>query len=382
MGLAMARHDPVIVGIGRSAYSRNSGRTTAGMAVEACRNALSDAALPVEEVDGIVTFAVNDSCSTLEVAYGLGLPGLRVPIDISGGGNVVTLAVAQACAVVQSGMCNSALVYRSLNSRSGKRLGTFTGPLTIEGEGQYGAPHGYLAPGQWFAMWCRRYMHEFGTTNEDLGRIAVVTRQHAVKNQAAIMREPITLEQYLASRWIYDPFRLYDCALEADGACAILVTTRERARDLAQPAISMLGQETFMARSTDQWPDMERLFSAHAAPRLWDKTGLKPADMQLACIYDCFTFTTLGVVEDFGFCDKGGCGELYASGRATYGGDVVINPHGGLLSEAYIHGMNHHYEAVLQLRGQAGERQVAGAELALVTAGTGPYGGGLVYARS
>jgi acetyl-CoA acetyltransferase len=378
----MAALDPVIVGIGRSPYSRNSGRTTAGLAVEACRNALSDAGLPVAEVDGIITYAGNDSASANEVAYALGLPGLRVPIDIQAGGNAVTLAVAQACASVSAGMCNTALVFRSLNSRSGKRLGTFEGALAIEGEGQYGAPHGYMAPGQWFAMWSRRYMHEYGTTYEDLGQVAIVTRAHAVKNEAAIMREPISMAQYLASRWIYDPFRLYDCALEADGACAILVTTRERARDLAQRPIAMLGQETFMSRSSEQWPDMGRLFSAHVAPTLWSKTGLKPRDVQFACIYDCFTFTTVGVIEDFGFCDKGGAGDYYASGKASYGGEVVMNPHGGLLSEAYIHGMNHHYEAVLQLRGQAGERQVAGAELALVTAGTGPYGGGLIYARS
>jgi acetyl-CoA acetyltransferase len=333
-------------------------------------------------VDGIVTYAGGDSASATEVAYALGLPGLRAPVDILGGGNVVTLAVAQACAMVQAGMCNAVLVFRSLNSRSGKRLGTFEGEQAFDGERQYGAPHGYLAPGQWFAMWCRRYMHEFGTTYEDLGRVAMVTRDHAAKNEAAIMREPITMEQYLASRWIYDPFRLYDCALEADGACAILVTTRERARDLAQPPIAMLGQESFLTRSTEQWPDMGHLFSAHCGPRLWDKTGLKPKDMQFACIYDCFTFTTVGVIEDFGFCAKGETGDYYASGKASYGGEVVMNPHGGLLSEAYIHGMNHHYEAVLQLRGQAGERQVAGAELALVTAGTGPYGGGLIYARS
>ena len=104
--------------------------------------------------------------------------------------------------------------------------------------------------------------------------------------------------------------------------------------------------------------------------------------MQFACIYDCFTFTTAAVIEDYGFCEKGGAGDYYASGKATYGGEVVMNPHGGLLSEAYIHGMNHHYEAVLQLRHQAGERQVPNAELGLVTAGTGPYGGGLIYARA
>jgi len=373
--------DAVIVGIGRTAYSRNSGKTTAALAVDACRRALADAGMPVREVDGIVTFAFGDSTSAAEVAHNLGLPGLRVALDMYGGGNLVTLMVAQAFAAVQTGACNAVLVYRSLNCRSGKRLGTFEGRLEVPDASQYGAPHGYMAPGQWFAMYARRYMHETGATCEDFGHIAMVTRQHAVKNEHAIARDPITMEQYLASRWIYEPFRIYDCALEADGACAMLITTRERARDLRQIPVAMLGQESFLSHYTDQWPDMTRLFSYHAAPRLWEKTGLKPTDMQLACIYDCFTFTTAGVVENYGFCERGEAGSYFASGKATFGGEVVINPHGGLLSEGYIHGMNHHYEAVLQLRQQAGERQVADAELALVTAGTGPFGGGMVYAR-
>jgi acetyl-CoA acetyltransferase len=120
------------------------------------------------------------------------------------------------------------------------------------------------------------------------------------------------------------------------------------------------------------------MYSRYAAPRLWERTGLGPSDMDLACMYDCFTYTVMATVEDYGFCDKGGVGAFFAEGRATYGGDVVVNPHGGLLSEGYIHGLNHYYEAALQLRGQAGERQVDGARLALVTAGAGPYGGASV----
>ncbi|MDB5445956.1 MAG: hypothetical protein JWQ97_1273 [Phenylobacterium sp.] len=373
--------EAVIAGIGRTDYSRNSGRTTGRLAVDACRAALDDAGMAASEVDGIVNFAVADSVSSAEVGYQLGLDGLRVPLDIVGGGNVVTLAVATAVHMVESGACDAALVYRSLNSRSGKRFGTFEGKVEAPGDGQYGGPHGYLAPGQWFGMYCRRHMHEYGTTYEDLGHVAIVTRAHAVKNEAAIARTPLDMDAYMASRFIYDPFRLYDCALEADGACALLVTTRERAADLKQQPVRMLGQESFMSPHTDQWPDLTALYSAKVAPRLWEKTGLKPTDMQLACMYDCFTYTTIATVEDYGFCGKGECGDYYASGKASYGGEVVMNPHGGLLSEAYIHGLNHHYEAVLQLRRQAGERQVADAELALVTAGTGPYGGGLIYAR-
>jgi len=378
----VAANDPMVVGIGRSHYSRNSGRTTWGMAVESCRLAVEDAGMAMSDVDGIVEFNTADSTGSLNVAYGLGLPGIRYPVDLQNGGNIVTFAVALAAMAVQTGKCKAILVYRSLNSRSGKRLGTFTGDLAIGGDDQYGAPHGYLAPGQWFAMYCRRYMHEFGTTNEDLGEVAIVTRQHAVKNDWAMMRDPITMADYMASRWIYDPFRLYDCALEADGACAILITSRERAQDLRQAPVQVVDEETFMGRHPDSWSDFGHLFSAHSAPPLWQRTGLTARDMDFACIYDCFTFTTIAVMEDYGFCEKGGAGEYFRSGKATYGGDCVINPHGGLLSEAYIHGMNHHYEAVMQLRGQAGERQVADARVALVTAGTGPFGGGVIYARA
>jgi acetyl-CoA acetyltransferase len=372
----------MVVGIGRSPYSRNSGRTTWGMAVETCRLAVEDAGMAMSDVDGIVEFNTGDSTGSLNVAYGLGLPGIRYPVDLQNGGNIVTFAVALAAMAVQTGKCKAVLVYRSLNSRSGKRLGTFTGDLAIGGDDQYGAPHGYLAPGQWFALYCRRYMHEFGTTNEDLGEVAILTRQHAMKNDWAMMRDPITMADYMASRWIYDPFRLYDCALEADGACAILITSRERAQDLRQVPVQVVDEETFMGRHPDSWSDFGHLFSAHSAPPLWQRTGLTARDMDFACIYDCFTFTTIAVMEDYGFCEKGGAGEYFRSGKATYGGDCVINPHGGLLSEAYIHGMNHHYEAVMQLRGQAGERQVADARVALVTAGTGPFGGGVIYARA
>jgi acetyl-CoA acetyltransferase len=374
----------VIAGIGRTAYSRKSGRSTLGMAVEACRSALDDAGLPVAEVDGIVTFiALNDSATGEEVAYGLGIEALGYAANLLGGGNVVTATVANAMMAIESDAAKNVLVFRSLNSRSGHRFGRIDGDVEIGGDSQYGAPHGYVVPGQWFAMYAQRYLHETGCTVEDLGQVAVTTRAHAVPNPHALLREPMTLDQYLASRWINEPFRLFDCAVETDGAVALLVTDRDRARSLAKPAIAMRGHafHTGAGGHTDQWSDMTRLYSVHVAPRLWEATGVGPGDVDLACLYDCFTYTTLATFEDYGFCERGQGGRTFAEGGATYGGGVVVNPHGGLLSEGYIHGLNHHYEAVLQLRGEAGERQVADAELALVTAGTGPYGGALVYER-
>lgn len=378
-----SEREAVIVGIGRTEYSRNSGRTTLGMAAAACRDAVDDAGMDVKDVDGLACFAAGDSAGTAQVGYALGLDGTTFNLDVTGGGNVVSITMAQAMMSVTAGAADSVLVYRSLNSRSGKRFGTYEGHVEVEGAAQFNGPHGYMAPGQWFAMWTRTHMEKYGTTYEDLGAIAVLQRQHAAANPHAILRKPLTIDDYLAGRWINDPFRIYDCALEADGAIALLVTTRERARDLQHHPVRLLGHASYMGAGgfTDAWDDMTCMYSAFVGPQLWERTGLKPSDMDTALLYDCFTYTSLATTEDFGFCEKGDTGNFYRDGRATYGGEVVVNPHGGLLSEGYIHGMNHQYEAVAQLRHDAGERQVPDAELAFVSAGAAAYGGASVYAR-
>jgi acetyl-CoA acetyltransferase len=234
------------------------------------------------------------------------------------------------------------------------------------------------------AMWARRHQHEYGSTCEDLGRIAVTQRAHAVANPGAIARDPLTLDGYLAGRWINEPLRVYDCAFEVDGGVALVITSAERARDLAAPPVLIAGTADSHGHggSWNQWPDPTEMFSARVAAKLAPKVAgviSRYDEVDVACIYDCFTYTVMAVMEDFGFAPKGQIGAYFAEGRATYGGDVVVNPHGGLLSEGYLHGLNTHYEAVLQLRGGAGPRQVPGAETALVTAGAGPFGGAAVY---
>ena len=174
---------------------------------------------------------------------------------------------------------------------------------------------------------------------------------------------------------------MFDCCYEVDGAVALVLTSAARAKDLRHKPIYPLGvaDGTGCGGVPEYWDDLTTMYSRDCAPRLWDRTGLKASDMDVALMYDCFTFTVMATFEDFGFCEKGEVGDFFREGRATYGGDVVVNPHGGLLSEGYLHGLNHHFEAVLQLRGEAADRQVADAELALVTAGAGPYGCALVY---
>jgi acetyl-CoA acetyltransferase len=369
-----------VVGIGRTAYTRRSGRTGLALATEAIRGALDDAGLTAADVDGITCFSTGDPATPLSVGYALGVEDIAWGLNTLAGGNQVALVMANASAAIITGQADVVVVYRVLDANV--RYGKVTGAVTVGGTGQFAAPHGYLVPPQWFAMWAQRHQHVYGSTCEDLGAIAINNRNHAVKNEHAIARDPITLDDYLAGRWVVEPFRVFDCAYEVDGAVALVLTSAERAADLRHRAVYPIGAAdgTGAGGMPDNWIDQTTMYSALVAPRLWSRTGLSAADMDIACMYDCFTYTIMATFEDFGFCGKGEVGDYFRAGRATYGGDVVVNPHGGLLSEGYLHGLNHHYEAVLQLRHEAGDRQVAGAETALVTAGAGPFGGAIVYA--
>jgi acetyl-CoA acetyltransferase len=376
------QREAVVAGIGRTAFSKASGRTPLAMAAEAARAALDDAGLPGSEVDGVIDFHTNDSVSATEVGRAIGAIDLGLAMDVNGGGNVAVTVVGQALAAVQAGVCNTVVVFRSLNGRSGNRYGKGDQPaVQMRGDMQFAALHGYVIPSMWIAMFAQRQKHVFGLSDEDFGHIAITTRKHAVANPHAMQRTPLDMETYLSSRWINEPFRLYDCCLETDGAVALIVTTAERAAHLRQAPVRVagFGEAHTNGGSWTGFPDMSQMYSAYAAKRLWNSTDLRPSDMDVACMYDCFTATTMATVGDFGLCPQGETGSFFAEGRATYGGEVVVNPHGGLLSEGYLHGLNHHYEAVLQLRGHAGERQVPGAQHALVTAGAGPSGGALIY---
>jgi acetyl-CoA acetyltransferase len=352
------------------------------MAVAACRDAITDAGLKPADVDGICTYMVNDSEHPMCVGWGLGIDELTWANAMYGGGNLVADQIATAAAVIESGICRAVLVYRSLNGRSGHRFGSIEGPMLVDHEGQFDTISGFLVPPQWFAMWARRHQHVYGSTCEDLGQIAITQRKHAVPNEHALRREPLTLDDYFAARWVNEPFRILDCTSEVDGAVAILITGEDIARDSAQPPMWLVGSSNSQSGAgITGWDDPTEMYSRSAGPKIWARTGLKPADIDVACMYDCFTYTVMATMEGYGFCDKGEVGKFFSTGRATYGGDVVVNPHGGLLSEGYIHGLNHHYEAALQLRHAAGDRQVDNALLALVTAGAGPFGGANLYSR-
>jgi acetyl-CoA acetyltransferase len=374
-----------IAGIGRTSFSRNSGRTTRAMAAEACRLALQDAGLPVSSVDGMVTYQMGDSVSPLDVAYAIGVDELRWAADLSGGGSYAASAVLSAASALRCGEARVVIAYRSLNGRSGHRYGLATGGSAIAGDEQFVAPHGYVLAAQWMAMWAQAHQHKYGSTSTDLGQIVITQRRHAFDNPQAIARQPLSIDQYLSAPWVYEPFRIFDCCYEIDGAIAIVLVTQDVTPDLSSRPVWLLGGSQSHAgpltAAWHGWKDFTTMYSRSVGERLWRQTGLKPQDIDVACIYDCFSYTVMASLEDLGFCAKGEVGAYFEGGHATHGGDIVVNPHGGLLSEGYIQGFNHFYEAALQLRGSAEGRQVRDAALALVTAGSGPAGSAAILGR-
>ncbi|HTK61438.1 MAG TPA: lipid-transfer protein [Pseudonocardia sp.] len=383
-----ARADPLrdraaITGIGATEFSGDSGMSVAKLALIACRAAVGDAGLVRDDIDGLVTFHDNDSSPVRDVATALGLPTLRWWSDTLCGGNWACAAVAQAAMAVATGMANHVLVYRAMNGRSGHRLGRFGGART-DGAYQFLAPYGFGSPAQIFGMFARRHMHEFGTTKEDLGHVAITLREHAARNERAVARDPLTMSTYLQARVIADPFSLYDCCRETDGAVALVVSAAETAADLRHPPVyvhaAVHGAGNAPRLPFDRWSD----FSTGCFPRLADelfaKAACDRADVDVALLYDAFTFEVIHQLEEIGFCGRGEGGGFVREGNIRLGGRLPVNTHGGLLSEGYIHGLNHSVEAVTQLRGDGGARQVDGAELALVTA-YGFVSGGMLLLR-
>lgn len=387
VGVWSLRDKYAIAGVGSTRYSRSSGTTVLSLALEACQNAVADAGVTLDEVDGIVSYHFADSVPSIAVATGLGLPAARYAVEFAAGGNAANLVVQTAAMAIEAGLARNVLCYRAMNGRSEYRLG---GSRDVDARGitQYTAPYGWITYPQAMAMWCRRHMVKYGTTSEQLGAIAVTCRRHASLNERAMRREPITLEDHQKSRVIVEPFHLLDICLESDGACAVLVTSSERARDLRHPPVYLMGaaygggpnqgDDLFDAI---RWPDHAHNYSRYIAPDLWRSAGITPGDVDVAEIYDCFTYSVIMQLEGFGFCPEGEGGRFVQDGRIDLDGELPINTHGGLLSEAYIHGLNHVVEAVEQLRGDAGPRQVRDAEIALTTAGAMTVGSALVLRR-
>jgi acetyl-CoA acetyltransferase len=370
-----------IAGIGATEFSKDSGRTELQLAAEAVRAAIDDAGLRPDQVDGLVTFA-SDSNPEIEVARNVGIGDLTFFSRIHYGGGAACATIQQAAMAVATGVAETVVCYRAFNERSGRRFGAGVHHRELEPSAEgvhfgWYVPFGLSTPASWVAMSARRYMHEYGATSEDFGRLAVTFRGYAATNPAAYFYgRPITLEEHQASRWIVEPLRLLDCCQESDGAVAIVVTSAGRAADLPQRAAVVSGAAQGAADGQQMMTSYYRDDIAGlpemglVARQLWAQSGLRPEDIDTAVIYDHFTPFVLPQLEEFGFCGRGEAKDFVAEGQLGPAGRLPTNTHGGQLGEAYIHGMNGVAEAVRQLRGTS-VNQVAGARHALVTAGTG-----------
>ncbi|MFG1968224.1 acetyl-CoA acetyltransferase [Nonomuraea fuscirosea] len=367
------RNVTAVAGVGYTPFTKDSGVSTLTLACRAVLAALEDAGLTADEVDGLATHRVGDSAPPTLVGPALGLSDLAWHLDQFGGGSVSHAVVGQAALAVATGLAETVVCYRAINARSEFRMGGTGRGVPVSPEVQYQAPYGYVAPPQQFAMYARAHMLRYGTRAEHFGRLAVTQRANAVKNPRALMRTPITLDDYLSSRWIAEPFRLLDCCLETDGACAVVVTTAERARSLRRPPVLISGAAWGGGTShlSGGGADPTVTAAAALAPRLYAQAGLGPGEVDVAELYDCFTYSVIVQLEDYGFCAKGEGGPYVESGATALDGPLPVNTHGGFLSEGYVHGLNHVAEAVSQLRGDAGDRQVPGAEVALSTSQPG-----------
>jgi acetyl-CoA acetyltransferase len=372
-----------IVGIGATEFSKDSGRSELRLAVEAVRAALADAGLAPSDVDGMVTFTM-DGTAEIALARELGAGELRFFSQVGYGGGAACAVVQQALLAIGAGLADVVVCYRALNERSGRRFGQVNRAATSTVDAGWHYPFGLATPAAMVAMVAQRYLYEYGASGEDFGRVAVACRRHAATNPHAWFHgRPITLADHQASRWIVEPLRLLDCCQESDGAVALVVTSLGRARDLPQPpavvraAAQGSGPDQFVMTSfyRDDLPGLPEM--GVVGRQLWRRSGYAPEDIRVAVLYDHFTPYVLMQLEELGFCGRGEARHFVADGAIELGGRLPVNPHGGQLGEAYIHGMNGIAEAVRQVRGTA-VNQVGGTGPVLVTAGTGVPTSGVI----
>jgi acetyl-CoA acetyltransferase len=363
-----------VAGVGFTPFSRASGQSVLALAAEAVAGAVADAGLRLDQVDGLHSFMVSDdSVPCVAVSSALGLGQLRTVLDVQLGGQAPCHLVWQAAQSVARGDAEVVVVYRALNGRSGARVGS----MQFAGMGgQYRYPIGYGAYLMYVGMWAQRFLHETGQGPEDLGAVAVNQRRYAADNERAARRQPLELEAYLAEPYVVEPYRRSDCTVEVDGACAVVVTSLERARDLVHPP-AVVASGCYRAGPRPGldigdhllWEDYTRNYTTWLRDELFGRAGIGQGDVDVAEIYDCFTSTVLMGLEGLGLCARGESGAFVRSGATALDGRLPTNTAGGLLAEGYLHGMNTVAEAVLQVQGRGGVRQAPRHEVAVVTSG-------------
>lgn len=357
-----------IVGVAESdEIGRVADKSSLQHHAEAAYNALEDAGLSVKDVDGVLSAGF----STLTIAEYMGInPSYTDSTSV--GGSSFIIHIAHAMAAINAGYCEVALVTHGEAGRSARNRG---GGNASEPGPQYELPYGFIGAPINYALTCRRYMHEYGEerTRQAMAEVAVATRKWALKNPKAYMKDPMTFDDYHASRWISWPFHLFDCCLVTDAGGAYVVTTAERARDLKKKPIWVLGAaEGHDHGIVSQMPDYTSTWARNSGPRALQRAGVTHDDIDLAMIYDSFTYTVLVTLESLGFCGPGEAADFVANQRTAPGGDFAMNTSGGGLSYTHsgMYGMFLVLEAVRQLRGECGERQLDDPKICLIN-GTG-----------
>lgn len=386
----------IISGIGQSQIGRRLGRTGLDLTIEASLRAVRDAGLTLSDIDGLSTYPGGSPAGSSGFA-GPGTPEVQDALRLnlnwhSGGleGAAQLAAVVNAVMAVGAGLARHVLVYRTVTEAteqgSGGRQPIGNGGAGgVSGAMQWTLPFRAFSAANWLAMNAQRHFHEFGTTREQLGMIAITARRHAGLNPVAIYRDPLTLDDYLSARMITTPFGLYDCDVPVDGSTALIVSKAEHAGAVDHPVarIEAVGTALRGRPSWDQWDDLTTMAARDAAAHLWSRTDLKPSDVDVAELYDGFSFLTMAWLEAFGFCGRGEAGPFVEGGeRIALGGELPLNTHGGQLSAGRLHGFGFIHEACVQLRGEGAARQVDGAEVAIVGNGGGPVAGAMLLTRA
>jgi acetyl-CoA acetyltransferase len=365
-----------IVGIGETKYYKRGQAPVSEfrLALEAILRACEDAGIDAHQLDGIASYS-NDRNDSVRVATALGLPELRFSnMFWGGGGGGGSGAIGNAAAAIAAGYANYVVVYRALAQGQFGRFGQTPAMKTISGGPAYTWPYGMSTPAQWIALRTRRFMHEHNLTQDPIAAIALACYHHAQFNPRAVMYgRPLTRKMYDESRWIVEPFHLYDCCMENDGAAAVILTTPDRARDMKQrPAWIMAaaqGSDFRQGAGAENNPDYSTSNFKTLAPRLYEMAGIKPKDVDVAQVYENFTGAVMTSLVEHGFCSPDGVMEFCTFENLTWpNGKLPINTSGGNLAECYMHGLELIIEAARQVRGTS-TCQVKDAEISMVVSG-------------
>jgi acetyl-CoA acetyltransferase len=363
-----ARGQAAVVGIGETKVGKHPGSTVMQLQTEAARLAISDSGLDAREIDALFAKPMNEEpvfLYSIALADHMGLrPSYTLAVDA--GGTACVTMLSMACAGIAAGLFNVALCVAGAPDATFRRR--LQGVGMHRGGEEWEHPSGSFGAPPKFAEVAQRHMRRYGTTSEQLAEIAVSTRYHASLNDNAYKRDLIDVNDVLESRWIAEPLHMLDCAMPIDGAGAFIVARSDRARDLRHPPAFVLGLGGHVThRFPSATPADQEFPVAESARQAFTMAQLRPADIDVAELYDCFTITTLVQLENVGFCEPGEGGAFVGDGRIRIGGALPVNTHGGLLSQGHVDGMLHILEGVRQIRGQAGAHQVPDCRVALVT---------------